>query len=153
MMKMTRAGEVAAFMKDDVSRRPRSRARRTNDPEGNRRDIVEVATQEFAEKGFNGARVDEIAAQTKRSARSWVAAAWLRYGCSKPIRLGPTIQTNERAMRSNDTSFAALLIIEALDDAALDHAGGTLRAAITPAGPLVHYDLVFALDRDDLHSS
>ena len=56
-------------MKADVSPQPRSRAQRINDPEGNRRNIVEVATQEFAEKGFSGARVDEIGARTKTSKR------------------------------------------------------------------------------------
>ena len=35
--------------------------RRTNDPEGTRRNIVEVATREFAQKGYSGARVDAIA--------------------------------------------------------------------------------------------
>jgi AcrR family transcriptional regulator len=56
-------------MKDNVSPRARSRAQRTNDPEGTRRDILDVATQEFAEKGFSGARVDRIAARTKTSKR------------------------------------------------------------------------------------
>src|SRR5215216_4885195 len=56
-------------MKDDISPGRRSRSQRTNDPEGNRRNIVEVATREFAEKGFSGARVDEIAARTKTSKR------------------------------------------------------------------------------------
>lgn len=56
-------------MKDSVSPRARSRAQRTNDPEGTRRDILDVATQEFAEKGFSGARVDRIAARTKTSKR------------------------------------------------------------------------------------
>lgn len=41
----------------------------TQDPEGVRRNIVEVATAEFAAKGFNGARVDEIAARTSTSKR------------------------------------------------------------------------------------
>jgi len=45
------------------------RARRTNDPEGNRRNIIAVATREFADKGFSGARVDAIAARTKSSKR------------------------------------------------------------------------------------
>src|SRR5262247_1964775 len=45
------------------------RARRTNDPEGNRRNIIAVATREFADKGFSGARVDHIAARTKTSKR------------------------------------------------------------------------------------
>ena len=56
-------------MKDDVSPRKKPRSQRTNDPDGNRRNIIEVATQEFAEKGFSGARVDEIAARTKTSKR------------------------------------------------------------------------------------
>jgi AcrR family transcriptional regulator len=56
-------------MKDNVSPRARSRAQRTNDPEGTRRDILDIATQEFAEKGFSGARVDRIAARTKTSKR------------------------------------------------------------------------------------
>lgn len=42
---------------------------RTQDPEGVRRDILAVATAEFAEKGYSGARVDEIAARTSTSKR------------------------------------------------------------------------------------
>jgi AcrR family transcriptional regulator len=53
----------------DVSPRRRSRSQRTNDPDGNRRNIIEVATREFAEMGFSGARIDEIAARTKTSKR------------------------------------------------------------------------------------
>jgi AcrR family transcriptional regulator len=43
--------------------------RRTNDPDGTRRNIVEVATLEFAHKGYSGARVDAIAARTRTSKR------------------------------------------------------------------------------------
>jgi AcrR family transcriptional regulator len=43
--------------------------RRVNNPEGTKRNIVEVAAQEFADKGFSGARVDTIADQTKTSKR------------------------------------------------------------------------------------
>src|SRR6478609_11518220 len=42
---------------------------RTNDPERVRRNIVDVATREFAERGYSGARVDEIAAKTATSKR------------------------------------------------------------------------------------
>ena len=42
---------------------------RINDPEGTKRNIIEVATQEFAENGLAGARIDEIAAKTKSSKR------------------------------------------------------------------------------------
>jgi AcrR family transcriptional regulator len=45
------------------------RRQRVNDPEGVKRDIVEVATSEFARKGYGGARVDAIAARTRTSKR------------------------------------------------------------------------------------
>ena len=43
--------------------------RRVNDPEGTKRNILEVATREFARKGYGGARVDAIAARTRTSKR------------------------------------------------------------------------------------
>jgi AcrR family transcriptional regulator len=43
--------------------------RRVQDPEGTRRNILEIATDEFANKGFSGARVDDIAARTNTSKR------------------------------------------------------------------------------------
>jgi AcrR family transcriptional regulator len=46
-----------------------TKKRRTNDPDGVRRNIVEVATAEFARKGYGGARVDAIAARTRTSKR------------------------------------------------------------------------------------
>lgn len=42
---------------------------RSNDPEGTKRNIIEVAYKEFAENGLSGARIDEIAAKTKSSKR------------------------------------------------------------------------------------
>ncbi|MGH6946511.1 MAG: TetR/AcrR family transcriptional regulator [Kiloniellales bacterium] len=42
---------------------------RSNDPEGTKRNIIEVASREFAENGLSGARIDEIAAKTKSSKR------------------------------------------------------------------------------------
>ena len=39
------------------------------DAERTRREILEVATREFADQGFAGARVDEIAAQTRTTKR------------------------------------------------------------------------------------
>lgn len=44
-------------------------AQRIQDPEGTRRDILEVASQEFAMNGLAGARIDEIAAKTRSSKR------------------------------------------------------------------------------------
>src|SRR3954468_24251312 len=45
------------------------KAGRAQDPEGTRQNILEIATEEFAEKGFSGARIDEIAARTNTSKR------------------------------------------------------------------------------------
>ena len=56
-------------MKKEIPQHHRLRKRRTNDPEGNRRNIIDVATREFAEKGLSGARVDAIAARTRTSKR------------------------------------------------------------------------------------
>ena len=42
---------------------------RKNDPEGTRRNIIDVATEEFASHGYSGARVDAIAARTRTSKR------------------------------------------------------------------------------------
>lgn len=42
---------------------------RVPDREGTRRNIIEIATEEFAENGLAGARIDEIAARTKASKR------------------------------------------------------------------------------------
>jgi AcrR family transcriptional regulator len=39
------------------------------DPEATRANILEIATEEFADKGFSGARVDDIAARTNTSKR------------------------------------------------------------------------------------
>jgi AcrR family transcriptional regulator len=60
---------------DDVaaSKAPAPRAiergSRSNDPEGVKRNILEVATAEFAANGFSGARVNEIASLTRTSKR------------------------------------------------------------------------------------
>jgi AcrR family transcriptional regulator len=52
-----------------ANRRKNGRRPRVNDPEGTRRNIVDVATREFAQKGYGGARVDAIAARTRTSKR------------------------------------------------------------------------------------
>ena len=48
---------------------PRARQGRKNDPDQTRRDIIEIATREFARLGLAGARIDRIADQTKTSKR------------------------------------------------------------------------------------
>ena len=50
----------------ETGNRP-SRVKRTNDPEGTRRDILEIARQEFSKNGLSGARIDVIAERTLTS--------------------------------------------------------------------------------------
>lgn len=47
----------------------RSKTGRQQDPEGTRRNIMEVAMREFADNGLSGARIAEIADKTKTSKR------------------------------------------------------------------------------------
>ncbi len=42
---------------------------RTQDPEGTRQNILDIASEEFALNGLSGARIDEIAARTRSSKR------------------------------------------------------------------------------------
>jgi len=49
--------------------KPVDQERRQRDPERTKLEILEVATQEFADRGFAGARVDEIAARTRTTKR------------------------------------------------------------------------------------
>lgn len=44
-------------------------AERQRDPERTRTELLDVATDEFAENGYSGARVDEIAARTRTTKR------------------------------------------------------------------------------------
>jgi AcrR family transcriptional regulator len=48
---------------------PPALERRLRDPGRTKEEILEVSTQEFAERGFAGARVDEIANQTRTTKR------------------------------------------------------------------------------------
>lgn len=52
-----------------TSGRGRSEVGRTNDPEKTKRNILDVAREEFSSKGLSGARIDEIAARTQTSKR------------------------------------------------------------------------------------
>jgi AcrR family transcriptional regulator len=48
---------------------PRAAESRGSNGEGARQNIIAIATEEFAAKGFSGARIDEIAARTNTSKR------------------------------------------------------------------------------------
>ena len=50
-------------------RKSETGATRAQDPEGTRRNILDIASEEFALNGLSGARIDEIAARTRSSKR------------------------------------------------------------------------------------
>jgi AcrR family transcriptional regulator len=56
-------------MSTDEVKDPAAKTPRINDPEQTKRDIISVATEEFANKSLAGARIDEIAARTRTSKR------------------------------------------------------------------------------------
>lgn len=65
-------GALAEPLRDrpPAARAAMTKERRKNDPEGTRRDVLDAAIAEFAEKGLTGARVDAIAARTRTTKRS-----------------------------------------------------------------------------------
>jgi AcrR family transcriptional regulator len=60
---------LGARMSIEAVAEVQGRPARKNDPDQTRRDIIAVATREFASLGLDGARIDRIAAQTKSSKR------------------------------------------------------------------------------------
>jgi len=56
-------------MNVEAIERVQQRPPRKNDPDQTKRDIIAVATREFALLGLSGARIDRIASQTKSSKR------------------------------------------------------------------------------------
>ena len=56
-------------MPDDDDKLLDSKAGWKQNPEAVRMDIIKVATEEFAQNGLSGARVNEIASKTKTSKR------------------------------------------------------------------------------------
>jgi hypothetical protein len=60
------------------------------------------------------------------------------------------VATSEKSLRRDDQSFAALLLIEALDSAALEAASDELRKSVRISEAPAPYDQVFALDRAEI---
>jgi AcrR family transcriptional regulator len=62
--------ETAVVAKSKPKQKPKRGARaRKYDPDETKRDILSVATAEFARHGYNGARIDAIAARTSTTKR------------------------------------------------------------------------------------
>src|SRR5579884_279094 len=66
------AGAATVYGLSEMATRSRTgtpRPERVRDPERTRREILEIASREFAEHGFDGGRIDEIAASTSTTKR------------------------------------------------------------------------------------
>ncbi|MGZ3272486.1 MAG: TetR/AcrR family transcriptional regulator [Caulobacteraceae bacterium] len=66
---MARKAVAKAESRTAAGKAPAPGRSRANDPDATRADIIEVALKEFADKGLSGARIDEIAEQTRTSKR------------------------------------------------------------------------------------
>lgn len=66
---MTKGITEAASKASGAGHRKYQRSLQSNDPERTRADILDAAEAEFARHGYGGARLDSIAAKTKRSKR------------------------------------------------------------------------------------
>jgi AcrR family transcriptional regulator len=94
---------------------------RTQDPEGVKRNILTVATTEFATNGFSGARVDEIAARTATSKRM----IYYYFGSKKGLYLA-VLEAAYARIRAVETSLKLAeiepeLAIKALVGYTFDH--------------------------------
>jgi AcrR family transcriptional regulator len=84
---------------------------RTQDPEGTRRNILEIASEEFALNGLSGARVDEIAARTRFSKRM----IYYYFGDKEGLYVS-ALENSYRQVRDGETKLdtAGLSAIKAL---------------------------------------
>lgn len=73
---------------------------RTNDPARTMANILQVALNEFAEKGLDGARIDEIAAATRTSKRM----IYYYFGSKEGLYLA-VLETSYRAMRETEAEL------------------------------------------------
>jgi len=69
LSKRRAAGAGKAMSAKKKTGRPKAEGTRTQDPEGTKKNILEIASEEFALIGLAGARIDEIAARTRASKR------------------------------------------------------------------------------------
>src|SRR6266852_1084881 len=95
--------------------------KRKNDPERTRRDIIEVATEEFASAGYSGARVDTIAAKTRTSKRM----IYYYFGGKEQLYLA-VLEEAYRSIRTlegrlDSEKYGAAEALRRLVDATFDH--------------------------------
>ena len=105
-----------------TKRRANAEGTRTQDPEGTRKNIIEIASEEFALNGLAGARIDEIAARTRASKRM----IYYYFGDKEGLYLSAlenAYQTGPRRRRPSWTSsdLAPLEALKRLVEFTFDH--------------------------------
>jgi AcrR family transcriptional regulator len=98
MDKTVHSTKPKALAKEPVRKKTAARSKettRTNDPARTMAGILDKATQEFAEKGLSGARIDEIAAATQTSKRM----IYYYFGSKEGLYLA-VLEESYRRMRS-----------------------------------------------------
>jgi shikimate dehydrogenase len=104
--------------KPDKTPKPK---KRKNDPERTKRDIIDVATAEFAAEGYSGARVDTIAAKTRTSKRM----IYYYFGGKEQLYLA-VLEEAYRSIRTLESSldsekYGAEEALRRLVEATFDH--------------------------------
>jgi shikimate dehydrogenase len=104
--------------KPDKTPKPK---KRKNDPERTKRDIIDVATVEFAAEGYSGARVDTIAAKTRTSKRM----IYYYFGGKEQLYLA-VLEEAYRSIRTLESSldsekYGAEEALRRLVEATFDH--------------------------------
>src|SRR6266513_2237236 len=95
--------------------------KRTNDPQRTKRDIIEVASREFASEGYSGARIDRIAAKTRTSKRM----IYYYFGGKEQLYLA-VLEEAYRSIRTLESrldseKYGAEEALRRLVDATFDH--------------------------------
>ncbi len=114
------------LQRTDMTPRPKKpkktrNEKRKNDPERTRRDIIDVATEEFAAEGYSGARVDTIAAKTRTSKRM----IYYYFGGKEQLYLA-VLEEAYRSIRTLESrldseKYGAEEALRRLVDATFDH--------------------------------
>ncbi|WP_292134151.1 TetR/AcrR family transcriptional regulator [Brevundimonas sp.] len=94
---------------------------RTNDPDATKANILEVATKEFAERGFDGARIDAIADRTKTSKRMIYYYFGHKKGLYQAVLTNYYIRLRQAESEIDLEDLSALEAVEKLTHSTFDY--------------------------------
>lgn len=94
---------------------------RVNDPEATRANIIEVATREFSELGFDGARIDAIAEHTKTSKRMLYYYFKNKAGLYQAVLVNYYANLRKAESEINLDDLTALQAVQKLTESTFDY--------------------------------